>query len=214
MRGDTTAQLLYTKETPDAYEPPMFHAAQDDGVNGWFDDEPLHKEVGTVTTPYHRFSMNVFVRPTAENKSAPAFDPAAAAAAAHEPRMAQASQVVSIVDISGPQGRTLQETQDVLMESQRDGVGDMEVDMEGETRSCAASAAAPTGRPHGVSLPGGKGDDDGGGAEKSMLPHGSGPVNAKIRVRGAVRGKKRAGDAQATRSVAKRKKSAPNPEAQ
>lgn len=50
---------MYTPDTPDEYEPPMFCMANPDDLS-WFVDAPLTKTVGSVTTPYHQFSTAVY----------------------------------------------------------------------------------------------------------------------------------------------------------
>lgn len=49
---------MYTSNTPEEYEPPLFCKATPDDMS-WFVDAPLTKTAGNVSTPYHQVSMTV-----------------------------------------------------------------------------------------------------------------------------------------------------------
>lgn len=62
-------QLLYTTNTPEEYEPPMFQKADDNVGLDWFlSDTPLHEDVGTVITSHHQISLRIFVQDSTDNR--------------------------------------------------------------------------------------------------------------------------------------------------
>lgn len=58
---------MYTKNTPQDYEPPLFAKADEINSN-WFDDQPLYERAGRMSTPYHKLGISIRVRATQPNK--------------------------------------------------------------------------------------------------------------------------------------------------
>lgn len=62
-------QLLYSKGTPEEYEPPLFQKGDEDFSFDWFlSDTSLHEPVGAVVTPYHQIDLKVFVQDSTDNR--------------------------------------------------------------------------------------------------------------------------------------------------
>lgn len=62
----TLKQLMYTKETPDEYEPPGFQKGCEEDI-AWFEDEPISVKPGKISTPFHNVSVTVRAQASSEN---------------------------------------------------------------------------------------------------------------------------------------------------
>lgn len=60
---------MYTRETPDEYEPPGFQRGCEQDV-AWFTDEPISVKPGKVSTPFHNVSVTIRAQPSPENLKA------------------------------------------------------------------------------------------------------------------------------------------------
>lgn len=57
---------MYTRETPDEYEPPGFQKGCEEDV-AWFNDEPISVKPGKVSTPFHNVSVTIRAQASPEN---------------------------------------------------------------------------------------------------------------------------------------------------
>lgn len=54
-----SVKLIYTKDTPSSYEPPMFRPATAVSVASWFENRPLRMNAGKIETSHHEMSFLV-----------------------------------------------------------------------------------------------------------------------------------------------------------